>query len=294
MKKYLKLILGLLFVVTSLSLMSCGDSLSVKELLISRDQEVSMGEEFDTELRKGNLDSQVGGDVWVPTTAGEIAFAEYFDSLSHQLVEQISESDQKLLLPDGVDVHDYFKFEIIESDQVNAFAVMGGYVYFYTSILKEFENESEFSTVIGHEITHIVEHHSRDAMIKTMGVSTILGIVLGDSSLTASLAGNFLSLKNSRSNEYEADEGGITLTTKAGISPYGLTDYFGKNLEYDSDGKCIDSALDRAFGWFSTHPLDCDRVEAANELIEDLSAEKKAQPKNDVKYRAMLKEAFGV
>lgn len=57
-----------------------------------------------------------------------------------------------------------FKFKVAKSDQVNAFAIPGGYVYVTTEILRTAENEAQLASVLAHEIAHINKRHSVEAI----------------------------------------------------------------------------------------------------------------------------------
>src|SRR5687768_16211694 len=73
-----------------------------------------------------------------------------------------------------------YKFFIVDSPVVNAFAVPGGYVYFTRGIMAHFNNEAEFAGVLGHEIGHIAARHSveqqRNALLGQIGI--IAGIII--------------------------------------------------------------------------------------------------------------------
>ena len=70
-----------------------------------------------------------------------------------------------------------YKFRILDSPVVNAFAVPGGYVYFTRGIMAHFNNEAEFAGVLGHEIGHITARHSAKQYTSQTALS--LGFVLG-------------------------------------------------------------------------------------------------------------------
>src|SRR6186997_641184 len=73
-----------------------------------------------------------------------------------------------------------YEFKIVDSDILNAFAVPGGYVYFTRGIMAHFNNEAEFTGVLGHEIGHIAARHSveqqRNAILGQVGL--MAGMIL--------------------------------------------------------------------------------------------------------------------
>jgi predicted Zn-dependent protease len=159
----------------------------------------------------------------------------------------------------------FFEFKIIESNQLNAFAVPGGYVYFYTQILKGskgFQSESELMSVMGHEIGHVVLHHSRDRMVKQAGATALIQIFLGDgiAGVIGLLGANFWLTSNGQEDESASDSMGFYYTNKMGISSQGLSDFFSRGLKMNSDGTCDEKDNSSVLDVFSTHPPSCKRV----------------------------------
>jgi predicted Zn-dependent protease len=238
---------------------------SWEELLISTADEKKMGREFDSLIRIGDKSvMQSGETVFAPKTAEQTALYNYYQDRAREIVNAIDQKDLDALLPSGYTRNNFFEFKIISSKQVNAFAVPGGYVYFYTSILKQFQSESELMGVLGHEVGHVVRHHSREGMVKQAGASTVIGIFLGDgiAGLIGELGATFWLLGNSRENELEADEMGYYYTNKIGISSKGLSDFFARGLKTNAQGKCENPKKESSiFDVLSTHPPSCERVE---------------------------------
>jgi len=104
-------------------------------IIISDSQEISLGSEFDQQVRQENkiLDNQ--------------QWQDYFNEMGQKIV---AVSDRK-----DIEYH----FTVIESDDLNAFATPGGYVYIYTGLLKLMQSEAELAAVTAHEISHVVARH---------------------------------------------------------------------------------------------------------------------------------------
>lgn len=96
---------------------------------------------------------------------------------------------------------------IIEDDAtLNAFATPGGYLYFYTGLIKYLQNEDDLMGVMGHEIAHADKRHLIQQLQREYGVNLLLSIALGEQPDQAAQILNSLgSLKFSRNNETEAD-----------------------------------------------------------------------------------------
>jgi predicted Zn-dependent protease len=295
MNKKLYSALLLAFGLTLIS--SCGDQGSsgllggakdlFSGLLIPPEKERELGVEFNKQIQDGaNLGE--GESIFVPANAQEQSLLDYVDSLGHLIVDQISQDDLDDLLPEGMEKHDFFNFTIIRSEQVNAFAVPGGFVYFYTGILSTMKDESELVAVLGHEIAHIVAHHSRDRIMTDVAVSAALDAFLGGESgasvLIAQLGAGYFTLENGRGDELESDSLGIRYSADAGVNPGGIQSYFGAGIVDDS-GKCDEGFLTDITGVFSTHPANCERVAQAKRIEARYSTEVKNQPKNEAQYQ---------
>lgn len=153
---------------------------------------------------------------------------------------------------------------IIEDDStLNAFALPGGYMYFYTGIIKFLDNEAQFAGVMAHEMVHVDRRHSTNYLTKVYGVGLLLSIVAGDNpSMLAQIAVSLLNLQFSRTNEYEADEYGVKFMYHTSYNAPSLGDFFQK-----MEGKTPLPAI------LSTHPSPADRVEKINEHWQNLGGQ---------------------
>ena len=133
------------------------------------------------------------------------------------------------------DRHDIeYHFKVIESDQVNAFAAPGGFIYFYTGLLKEMDNEAELAAVVAHEISHVVARHSSKRLQAALGVALAYELAFGDDGggealgTAINLGMGLVFAKYSRDNEREADQYGIYYMQQAGYDPRGALGMFDK------------------------------------------------------------------
>ncbi|MFH1687826.1 MAG: M48 family metallopeptidase [bacterium] len=127
-----------------------------------------------------------------------------------------------------------YHFRVIRSDQVNAFAAPGGYIYLYTGLLETMETEAEMASVIAHEISHVVARHSVKRLQAALGVAVAYELALGGEEAnkvlqTAVNVGLTLAFAQySQSNEREADLYGIDYMVQAGYDPNGALGMFNK------------------------------------------------------------------
>lgn len=169
-----------------------------------------------------------------------------------------------------------FTVSLLNSSVNNAFAVPGGYIYTTRQLVALMNNEAELAGVLGHEVWHVVARHSnkrQSAATKNTvigaGLAILSGVLLGNSQVGQVLQQGFLqgsqllTLKYSRSQETEADNGGILLLRKAGYDPRAMSTVL-QNL---ANQNALDAQLmgtnDRVPAWASTHPDPASRVKAA-------------------------------
>ncbi|MEM1336833.1 MAG: M48 family metallopeptidase [Bacteroidota bacterium] len=124
-----------------------------------------------------------------------------------------------------------WEYILIDENTVNAWAMPGGKVAFYSGILPVTQDETGLAVVMGHEIAHIVANHGRERISQTLAAQTGLSLAAiaagqGESSLTndmilqaAGAASNLGLLKFSRTHEKEADRLGLYFMALAGYNP---------------------------------------------------------------------------
>lgn len=157
-----------------------------------------------------------------------------------------------------------WKVRIIDSDVLNAFAAPGGYMYFYTGLIKFLDNEAQFAGVMAHEMAHADRRHSTQMLTREYGFSLLLSMALGENpsqlkQIAAELAMGLGNLKYSRTNEYEADEYGVKYLYGTGYHAREMAGFFEK----------LDNS-DRTPEFLSTHPSPENRIEKIEEVWRSL------------------------
>jgi predicted Zn-dependent protease len=160
---------------------------------------------------------------------------------------------------------------VVDTDEVNAFALPGGYLYVNRGLITRAENESELAGVIGHEVGHVVGKHGAKMLTRQYGIAVLAQIALGeDPGLVRSLVANVVAtgalMKYSRDAEREADRFGVDETYRSNIDPTGMSTFFGKLEEMrDRDPSSLEK-------FFSTHPPEKERIDATLSYISTLPA----------------------
>ncbi len=163
-----------------------------------------------------------------------------------------------------------WRFGVIETAGVNAFAAPGGYVLITRGLYELLENESQLAGVLGHEIAHVLKRHHITVMQKqgllqgftsagqaALGSRSGAGNVLGQAA--AGAVSDILTKGLDKSAEYEADQLGVVLAARAGYTPYGLVEVLHK-----LQARAGDPSLGLLF---STHPHPGERLTQLGEAM---------------------------
>jgi predicted Zn-dependent protease len=162
-----------------------------------------------------------------------------------------------------------WRFYVVDAQEVNAFAVPGGYVYVNRGLVERTDRMDELAGVLGHEIGHVVLRHTVKQMEKMQGanIGVTLACVLtnvcnsGLAQAGINIAGTAVFAKFSRGDEAEADAQAVKNTVAAGIDPHGVITMFEKLI---AERK---SRPDAVSAFFATHPGEEDRIVAAQAEI---------------------------
>lgn len=121
-----------------------------------------------------------------------------------------------------------FSFRVVDTPEVNAFALPGGYVTVNRGLLEAAESGEEVAGVIGHEIQHAILRHGTKRVLRQLGGTVIMNLLFGGSDLAAvsHAAGQMTGLSYDRAQELEADKEGVALMLAAGMDPRGLSRFF--------------------------------------------------------------------
>ncbi|GAB4229333.1 MAG: M48 family metallopeptidase [Elainellaceae cyanobacterium] len=206
---------------------------------ISDRQEVEIGGQINQQLVQQEIDLYNNSGI-----------KNYINDIGQKLVPYSARPD----IP--------YVFQVVEDDQVNAFATMGGYVYVTTGLIAAADNEAELASVISHEIGHIASRHAVEQLREraiASGLLTATGLDRSDAvGIGVELA---VRRPNSRQDELEADEKGLSNLVQAGYAPGAMVTFMEKLLNQGS----IPAFL-------STHPATNTRIERLNALIDPATA----------------------
>ncbi|MGA2591269.1 MAG: M48 family metallopeptidase [Bryobacteraceae bacterium] len=205
--------------------------------------------------------------------------AEYVNRVGQNLVRN---SDAKVP----------FTIKVLDSEEVNAFALPGGFFFVNSGLILKADSESELAGVMAHEIAHVAARHgTRNATRGQLAQIAMIPVMVMSGGWAgyaiyqgASLAIPMGFLAFSRANEREADFLGLQYMYKSGYDPTSFVDFFEKIQTMEKRKPGTISKV------FATHPMTDDRIQASQKEIETIL---KAKPEyvvntsefNDVKAR---------
>ena len=153
-----------------------------------------------------------------------------------------------------------YGYKVVATDEVNAYAIAGGRMFFNTGILDFLETEDEIAFVMAHEIAHNELRHC----IKRVQYAAIASSIDPSFGEIVQLAYGIYSMPFTKYDEYEADELGVWLMKKAGYDKQGAVDFFTKLEELEKEYG-IDKR-DAVNDFISSHPTARDRRDRVEKL----------------------------
>jgi predicted Zn-dependent protease len=213
-------------------------------------QEIALGKQLATEVRRQSklVDDPIIG--------------EYVNRLGQNLVR-----NSDATVP--------FTFEIVQGDQLNAFALPGGFVFVNTGLIEAAETEAELAGAMAHEIAHVAARHiTRQATRgKIVDYASLPLILLGGWTGYAVRQGAGLAipmgfLSFSRGFESEADMLGLQYMYKAGYDPTASIDLFERMLTLEKRKPGTIAKV------FNTHPMTEDRIAKTQKNIAEMLRER--------------------
>ena len=196
----------------------------------------------------------------------------------------------------GPETYGGWHFILLDSDEVNAFAAPGGFIFVTRGLYQSCTTEEQLATVVAHEVGHVTLRHGL-AAIKTSRLTEAFAIIGTEAvkeftganlaKITEAFAGTIddiidqmVSLGYSRWQEYAADAEGGRISYRAGYNPEGLAEFLRTLREK--------SAKADKKGFFSTHPPAADRLVK----VEDLLAANKLRGETDPARTARFSKSF--
>jgi predicted Zn-dependent protease len=148
-----------------------------------------------------------------------------------------------------------WEVKVFDSPEINAFALPGGHIGVYSGLLKVATDQDQLAAVIGHEVSHVLAHHSAERYSQAIAANLGAGLIGAVAGVDPNLVGDastLLLLHFSREQESEADLLGLDLMSRAGFDPHGALALWQKMSQL---GGARPPAI------LSDHPSDAARIQ---------------------------------
>jgi predicted Zn-dependent protease len=181
-----------------------------------------------------------------------------------------------------------YTFYLVDSPEVNAFAIPGGHIFVNRGLIESADQASELAGVLGHEIAHVTERHGIKAIKKRQGAGlliTLVFIVLGRDpgvveQVVIQAGGEAVFARYGREAEREADKRAVQTLPAAGYDPEGMATFFEELLRQQAqEPGLLDS-------WFGSHPTSQERVQNARAMIRTLNVDQSRLTDDTPEYQA--------
>lgn len=161
-----------------------------------------------------------------------------------------------------------FRFGVLDTDDVNAFAAPGGYIFVTRGALGLMDSEAALAGVLAHEVAHVDQKHVLDEIRR----SSVMNTVREESQLEgplldqiAELGGSMLFMGLSREDEMESDSLGVLYAVATGYQAAGLVQFLERlSAEEQAEGEVSEGIQE----WMATHPSTTERLEALQSELE--------------------------
>ncbi len=165
-----------------------------------------------------------------------------------------------------------WEFNLVNSNEVNAWCMPGGKVVVYTGILPVTQNEAGLAVVMGHEIAHAIAQHGNERMSQQMlaqGIGTVGSVLTSGNSAVSNIFNTVYApgaqigvlLPNSRKQELEADHFGLIFAAMAGYNPNEAAPFWERMSKVGGGQKPPE--------FMSTHPSDETRIRKVQEYAKE-------------------------
>jgi predicted Zn-dependent protease len=222
--------------------------------LIQRPSQVLGGYSQDEEIAIGR---QIAGNLLgAAPLVKDKALQQYVNNVGRWVASQSERPD----LP--------WHFGVVQSDDINAFSIPGGYVYITRGLYRLLENEADLAGVLGHEIGHVVRKHHLKLLQQSRLVDLggeLLSKQVAENAQIRHLIGSgaeIVARSLDKQSEFEADRMGVVLAARAGYDPFGLPGVLQKIGGAAKDEGAV--AL-----LFKTHPLPDARLNQLGRAMSD-------------------------
>ena len=215
------------------------------------------------------------------------ALTQYINHVGHAVV----------VYSDRPEIYAGYHFLILDTDEVNALAAPGGFIFITKGLLKRCKDEEMIAAILAHEVGHVAAKHGLQSIKKSKLVDafTIIGqeatqrygpqelaqLTSIFEDVLADIVEKLIERGYDRKYEYEADKLGVKVSANTGYNPNGLVDFLQTMVD--------DSAGQSGKGWFKTHPSAKDRMGRVQNQIQGLKSVPEVQSVRTSRYQGAIR-----
>ena len=190
-----------------------------------------------------------------------------------------------------------YHFLVLDSDEVNALAAPGGFIFITKGLLQKCSNEEMLACILAHEVGHVSAKHGLQSIKKSRLIDAfkIIGQEAADryapeklSQLTdifenvlSDIVEDLIEKGYDRKYEYEADRLGAQTAVRTGYNPKGLMDFLQTMVD--------DASKQELKGWFQTHPSASDRMKRVEKEVAGLSSVPEKEASRTTRFQDAMK-----
>lgn len=190
-----------------------------------------------------------------------------------------------------------YHFLILDTEEVNAMAAPGGFVFITRGLLMRCEDEESLGCILAHEVGHVSAKHGLQSIKKSRLIDAFA--VIGEEAVQrygpgklgqltdifenvlADIAESLIERGYDRKYEYEADRLSVKTAHLTGYDANGLLDFLGTMAG--------DPSAESGLGWFKTHPSAGDRIERARKEVASLKSLPAPEPERTARFQKAMK-----
>jgi len=232
-------------------------------------------------LRDSFRDITEEEEYYIGRAVSALILSKYAVYNDNRLTQYINTVGQAVVVhSDRPEIYAGYHFLILDTDEVNALAAPGGFIFITKGLLKRCRDEETIGAILAHEVGHVAAKHglqsikkSRllDAFVligqeasKRYGPQELAQLTSIFEDVLADIVEKLVERGYDRKFEHEADKLGVEVSANTGYDPNGLVDFLQTMVD--------DSAGQTGKGWFKTHPSAKDRMDRVQKQIGGMEA----------------------
>jgi predicted Zn-dependent protease len=227
--------------------------------LVTVEQEVEFGRQAHEQITS---DGEGGYQICVECQGLTLSSGESLSAYVEQLGQELGavgnpdRGDPRFQIPQ-------WHFTVLQSDEINAFALPGGYIYVTTGLLAMVRNKAELAGIVGHEVAHVTKYHGVERLEQFMIAQGLTALLFGDENELAQQIAAFLTqvkfLVSSQDDELEADRHGVDYAYRTQWNPLEMNNFF-----EDIRALYGEPAQNPLSDVLASHPPPSERIEQVN------------------------------